>query len=708
MVVGRPLTWESSIGLSSSSRLRRSPVVPRRGVAITRLLTLVLLVGAFLALGWGLQPVGATDTGTVEPAQYAAAGPLVTDALPAEVPPGAGRIALKLAPGYRLESGADGALLVVQDRGVMATAAMDVLGMALQQVAEVEGLGIQVVAPTSSDAPTAADDADLEAAVGALRLLPGVLWAEVSHPVYACLVPNDPLYAPSVWEPLGQWGLVRVGLPTAWDTVTGSADVVVAVVDSGLNRDIMDFAGRIVYPYSILSGSSVWPAWQDTYGHGSGVAAVAAAQGNDHLGIAGAAWNVKVMPVKIANSNSSDDVTLAAGITYAVDKGADVINVSFAGTEGSRTLESAVDYALARGVVIVAAAGNNSAWSVGYPAAIPGVIAVGATDSANNRCSFSNQGSALDIAAPGASILSYTTASATSFARWSGTSFSSPLVAGVAALLKSANPTLTPAEIADMISDSADDLGVSGWDQAFGWGLLDADEAVAEAVAGVTTTTTTTVSTTTTTTVPSTTTTTAPPSTTTTTTTSTTIVGRFADVSAETTPYAAQIEQLAASGVVEGYTVGDHKEFRPLDLVRRQQFAKMIVLTLGYPVTESDTCTFTDVVHKPGELYPYHYVAVAYKKGITEGTKPPRLFSPYGELTRAQMITMVVRATQLPDPPPGYTPPFPNFSAVHYPFARKAASAGLLDVLEGMGPGYDFLAPATRGEVCALLAPLLQ
>ena len=154
--------------------------------------------------------------------------------------------------------------------------------------------------------------------------------------------------------------------------------------------------------------------------------------------------------------------------------------------------------------------------------------------------------------------------------------------------------------------------------------------------------------------------------------------------------------------------MGDHKEFRPNDLVKRQQFAKMIVLTLGYPVTESDTCTFTDVVHTPGELYPYHYVAVAYQKGITAGTKPPLYFSPYGQLTRAQMITMVVRATQLPDPPADYIPPFANFSAVHYPYARKAAYAGLLDALVGAGPGYDFLAPATRGEVCALLAPLLQ
>ncbi len=158
-------------------------------------------------------------------------------------------------------------------------------------------------------------------------------------------------------------------------------------------------------------------------------------------------------------------------------------------------------------------------------------------------------------------------------------------------------------------------------------------------------------------------------------------------------------------GVVDGTGDGN---FRPGRSVKRQQFAKMIVLTLGYPVSTNDVCTFTDVVRTPGELYPYHYVAVAYNNGITQGTKPPQFFSPYGDLTRAQMITMVVRAVQLPEPPPDYVPPFPNFSAVHYPFARKAASAGLLDSLGAMDPDYDFLASATRGEVCALLAPLLR
>ncbi|MFH0916390.1 MAG: S8 family serine peptidase [bacterium] len=646
------------------------------------LAVMVLLAGVFaIGLGFGSQQAQASDG-------YA---PDATRAIATAPSPGVKRIAVKLAPGARLAHKPDGSLTVVQEWGSLAAAAVDSPGLHLKESGTVEGLGIRVLEPRSADEATAA--------VRALRLMPGVLWAEVSHPVYACLVPNDPLYQPSAWEPAGQWSLPRVGLPGAWDTTTGSADLVVAVIDSGLNRDNPDFAGRIVSPYSVLSGSSVWPAWQDTYGHGSGVAGVAVAQGNDHLGIAGAAWNVKVMPVKVSESGASDDVTLARGITYAVDNGADVINVSFAGTDTSRTQENAVAYALEHNVVIVAAAGNNYGNSVSYPAALPGVIAVGATDSLNTRCDFSNAGSALDLVAPGAGILSYSSGSSTTFARWSGTSFSAPLVAGAVALLRSANPALTPEEITDILSHSADDLGSSGWDKDFGWGLLDADGAIVEAVAAGTTTTTTEVPTTTTTTAPpsTTTTTTAPPSTTTTTS------PRFPDVSPET-PYAPQIAQLAALGVVVGTPDG---LFHPQEAVTRQQFAKMIVLTLGYPVSESDTCPFTDVTHWRGELYPYHYVAVAYHNGITRGSEPG-LFAPYTMLTRAQMITMAVRAAQLPEPPPGYSPPFPDFSSVHYPFARKAAHAGLLDVLLGMGRDYDFTTAATRGEVCALLAAMIQ
>ncbi|MCZ7664038.1 MAG: Ig-like domain-containing protein [Thermoleophilia bacterium] len=203
------------------------------------------------------------------------------------------------------------------------------------------------------------------------------------------------------------------------------------------------------------------------------------------------------------------------------------------------------------------------------------------------------------------------------------------------------------------------------------------------------TTTTTAPKVTTTTTAPQTTTTTAPPP-------------QFSDVPA-THPYASQIQALAAGNIVSGPGDGS---FRPNEPVVRQQFAKMIVRTLGLPVSEADVPPFDDVDLVLGNLYPDNYVAVAAAYGITVGTAP-RTFSPWARITRAQLVTMVARAANLAEPPSGYVPPFPDFSAVHYPWARKAAYAGLLEGLLGVGSSYDFWAPASRGEVCAVLEKLL-
>lgn len=169
-------------------------------------------------------------------------------------------------------------------------------------------------------------------------------------------------------------------------------------------------------------------------------------------------------------------------------------------------------------------------------------------------------------------------------------------------------------------------------------------------------------------------------------------------------PYSLQISALAADGVVVG---GGDGYFKPDDPVVRQQFAKMIVLALGLPVSEDDVSPFKDVQVDVLNLYPDNFVAVAAKTGLTLGVAPDR-FAPWNKITRGQVITMVVRAADLPEPPAGYTPPFADFSATHYGNARKAAAAGLLDDIVGMGPAYDFWAPASRGEVCALLEALKE
>lgn len=619
-------------------------------------------------------------------------------------------IAVRLAPGARLAENPDGTIGVVRDWESLAGVEPVAPGLGLRETASLPRLGIRVLEPTESGASDVGVGRDLEAAAAAFRLTPGVVWAEVSRPLYACLTPNDPLYTAGHYSSVGQWGPPRVGLPAAWDITTGAADVVVAVLDSGLNKDIADFSGRIVSPYSALSRSSLWPAWQDTLGHGTAVAAVAAARGNDGQGMAGAAWSVKIMPVKISEAGESDTTILAAAIEYAVNQGADVINVSFSGRQTSQALTTAVAYALNHGVVVVAAAGNDGIRSVAYPAALPGVIAVGATTRTDERWPKSNQGTELDVVAPGSQILSYSFKSPTSFALWDGTSLSSPLVAGVAALMLSVDGSLVPEQVAKVIKDTADDLGEVGWDEQYGWGLLDAAEAVERARNHVTSTTTTlapvTTTSTTATTWPTTTTTTRPPTSTTQPPTTTTSRIRFVDVSQATTSYSAEIDHLASLGIVSGSEDG---LFRPRDNLVRQQFAKIIVRACGHAVTGTEISPFVDVAAQMGTdpFYPYCYVAVAYRQGITNGTDPTH-FSPFGTLTRAQMVTMVARAAALKEPPVSYRPPFSKFSGVHYAPAVAAAYAGFLDKLDGMGPNYDFGAPATRGEVCAVVYALLQ
>ncbi|MFH1833496.1 MAG: kelch repeat-containing protein, partial [bacterium] len=179
-------------------------------------------------------------------------------------------------------------------------------------------------------------------------------------------------------------------------------------------------------------------------------------------------------------------------------------------------------------------------------------------------------------------------------------------------------------------------------------------------------------------------------------------------------PYAVAVSDLAGRQVIGGFPDGT---FRPDNSVIRQQFAKMIVKTLEYPVADTNVCLFSDVVKStPGAyvdptdpLYPDHYVAVCAFYGITQG-KTATIFAPYDGITRQQLITMISRAANLSDPPTEYTPPFSPgqfYPQEHYLNARRAAYAGLLQGLEGMGPDFDFFGDATRGECAQLLRNLL-
>lgn len=197
--------------------------------------------------------------------------------------------------------------------------------------------------------------------------------------------------------------------------------------------------------------------------------------------------------------------------------------------------------------------------------------------------------------------------------------------------------------------------------------------------------------------------TTSPPNSTTTTLVTT---PTFSDVT-PSTPYADQIAYLASLGVITGYPNGT---FGSLNLVTRQQFAKMIILATGSEAVPITASAFQDVEPQVGTsdpLYPGGYIEACAALGIAIG-KTRNTFGPYENITRAQVITMVARAAGLSDAPAGYQAPFGNFDSDHYPWAVRAAAAGLLDGLEGMGAGFDFWKYATRGEVCMILTNLMQ
>jgi hypothetical protein len=230
------------------------------------------------------------------------------------------------------------------------------------------------------------------------------------------------------------------------------------------------------------------PSPDDDFGHGTMVAGIAAA-GTNNGGVAGAAWQGRIMPIKVLDSTgSANDDDIAAGITFAVDHGASVINLSLGGPGASTTLQTAIDYATSHNVVVVAAAGNDgdkgvtAATTPHYPAACNGVISVGSTNAAGNHSGFSSYGSWIDVVAPGESILSSTrpTSAAPGFyGSGSGTSFSSPLVAAAAFLLRSADPNASQATISLRLIATAHDLGTAGVDSVYGSGMVDAAAALA-------------------------------------------------------------------------------------------------------------------------------------------------------------------------------------------------------------------------------------
>jgi serine protease len=301
-----------------------------------------------------------------------------------------------------------------------------------------------------------------------LRRSPLVRYVEVDGAVHTSDAP-DPGRAQ-------QWGLDAVGAPLAW-SVTQGAGVTVAVVDTGIAA-APDLDGRLLPGWNVVTGTA---DATDDNGHGTHVSGTIAENAGNGLAEVGLAPAVSLLPVKVLDaSGSGSDSNVAAGMVWAVDHGARVMNLSLGGATSSRLLSDAVAYATAHGVLVVAAAGNEGG-PVGYPARIGGVLGVGAVDSTLARASFSNTGTGLDIVAPGVGIVQQTLGSTPgSFAdeTLDGTSMATPFVTASAALVFAMRPTSTPASVTRTLERTAQDLGAPGRDSDTGYGLVRADRAV--------------------------------------------------------------------------------------------------------------------------------------------------------------------------------------------------------------------------------------
>ncbi|MGL6160338.1 S8 family serine peptidase [Microbulbifer sp.] len=352
-----------------------------------------------------------------------------------------------------------------------------------------------------------------------LQADPAVDYVEPNYRYHSLRAPSDPLY-------LRQWHYRNIHLPEAWDITTGSSDVVVAVLDTGIYKAHPDFEGKLTPGYDFISdpesagdGDGIDDDPEDpgdralqnrSSWHGTHVAGTVGALTDNTSGVSGAGWDSLVMPLRVLGISGGNTYDAAQAVRYAAglanDSGtvpaqkAGVINMSFGGSGFSQTLQNALSEARAQGVVLVAAAGNDSSDTPVYPAAMEGVIAVSATDFNNEQAPYSNFGDWVDLAAPGGDMSADANVDgfsdgvlstyvnerkggnelSPSYASLQGTSMASPHASGVFALMKAVNPQLTPDDIDALLASGqlTTDLGDTGRDPVYGYGLLDAYKAV--------------------------------------------------------------------------------------------------------------------------------------------------------------------------------------------------------------------------------------
>ncbi len=318
-------------------------------------------------------------------------------------------------------------------------------------------------------------------ASGKLTRNPAVDFAEPNQLRFAAALPNDAKLAQ-------QWGLTAVKARMSWELgvpgAEGSPSIIVAILDTGISSIHEDTSPKLVEGWNAISPGS---APEDDHGHGTFVAGIAAAATNNTDGIAGVAWEARLMPVKVLNYAAQGTVAdLVKGMLWAVANGARVINMSLsscnwecgqpAGSCGdpSKTEAMAMEDAYEQGAVLIAAAGNSCTDENSYPAAYPFVLGVAATaDEYDNIAYFSNFGAYIDVAAPGAAIIGPDFMAFNAYTSAYGTSVASPHVAGLAAVLMGADASLSHEDVARIIQQSADlPAGLTGWNPKYGYGRI--------------------------------------------------------------------------------------------------------------------------------------------------------------------------------------------------------------------------------------------
>jgi subtilisin family serine protease len=332
-----------------------------------------------------------------------------------------------------------------------------------------------------------------------IKELPEVEWAEPFYLYELSTEPNDPKFLDST-----QTNLLQISAEQAWDINTGSDSIIIAIVDTGIDWDHPDLENNIWinkneiadngvdddnngyiddirgWDFGGLDGTSDNDPNEDKADHGTHVAGISSAVTNNNIGIASIGYNCKLMAVKTSQNNVRSDNGSALiaygyqGIIYAADNGAKVINCSWGGYGYSIANQEAINYAISKGALIVAAAGNDNKSETFYPASYKGVLSVASVNSSDVRSSFSNYSNSVDVSAPGEQI--YSTWYNNSYTSLTGTSMASPLTAGLAALVTNEFPNYTPLQIAEQIrvnTDNIDNLN-SNYKYRIGTGRINA------------------------------------------------------------------------------------------------------------------------------------------------------------------------------------------------------------------------------------------